>query len=62
MIFLSWPSNTLVITSLLLDNPALAYLPLTGLYENALNAPVITRSISANFADEDGLMESNYCS
>jgi hypothetical protein len=56
----SWLSNSLVVASLLLATPALAYRPLTGLYENALDAPVITRSVSASLADKDGLLESNW--
>jgi hypothetical protein len=60
MISPSWLRNTLVVASLLLATPALAYRPLTGLYENALDAPVITRSVSASLADKDGLLESNW--
>ena len=56
----SWLRNTLVVAGLLLATPALAYRPLTGLYENALDAPVITRSVSASLADKDGLLESNW--
>jgi hypothetical protein len=60
MISPSWLRNTLVVAGLLLATPALAYRPLAGLYENALNAPVITRSVSASLADKDGLLESNW--
>jgi hypothetical protein len=60
MLFPSWLGNSLVVASLLLATPALAYRPLTGLYENALDAPVITRSVSASLADKDGLLESNW--
>jgi hypothetical protein len=60
MLFPSWLRHTLVVASLLLATPALAYRPLTGLYENALDAPVITRSVSASLADKDGLLESNW--
>ncbi len=60
MIF-HWLRNTLIISTLLITaNPALAYRPLTGLYENALNAPVVTRSVSASLADKDGLLDSNW--
>jgi hypothetical protein len=61
MIFPSWLSNTLVVVAgLLLATPALAYRPLTGLYENSLDAPVVTRSVSASLADRDGLLDSNW--
>jgi hypothetical protein len=56
----SWLRNTLVVAGLLLATPALAYRPLTGLYENALDAPVATRSVSASLADKDGLLDSNW--
>ncbi len=60
MIFHSWLTNTLVVAGLLLATPALAYRPLTGLYENGLDAPVVTHSVSTSLADKDGLLESNW--
>jgi hypothetical protein len=60
MISSSWLSNALFIAALLLATPALAYRPLKGLYENALNAPVVTHSVSTSLRDRDSLMESNW--
>jgi hypothetical protein len=61
MISPSWLLNTLIIASLLITaNPVLAYRSLTGLYENSLNAPVVTHSVSTSLADKDGLLDSNW--
>jgi hypothetical protein len=61
MISLSWLCNTLIISSILITaSPALAYRPLTGLYENGLNATVVTHSVSTSLSDKDGLLDSNW--
>jgi hypothetical protein len=60
MISSSWLRNTLLIASLLMQTPALAYRPLVGIYENTANAPVVARSVSASLADKDGLLDSNW--
>jgi hypothetical protein len=60
MISSSWLCHTLVVAGLLRAIPALAYRPLTGLYENALDAPVVTRSISTSLGHKDSLTESNW--
>jgi hypothetical protein len=61
MISPSWRYNTLIISSIFITaSPGLAYRPLTGLYENGLNAPVSTHSVSTSLADKDGLLDSNW--
>jgi hypothetical protein len=60
MISFSSLCNILLVTSLLVQTPALAYRPLAGLHEDTANAPVVTRSVSASLADKDGLLDSNW--
>ena len=52
--------TTLLITALLSASPVWAYRPLHGIYQNTIDAPVVTRSVSTSLADKDGKLNSNW--
>jgi hypothetical protein len=53
--------TTFLTTALLIGaSPAWAYRPLSGVYKNGADAPVITRSVSTSLADKDGKLDSNW--
>jgi hypothetical protein len=45
---------------LLSSSPASAYVPLKSLYQDALNSPVVARSVTSSMADQDGKLNSNW--
>jgi hypothetical protein len=45
---------------LLSSSPVWAYVPLKGLSQDALNSPVVARSVTSSMADQDGKLNSNW--
>jgi hypothetical protein len=52
--------NASLLTALMSAAPVWAYRPLSGVYENTADAPVVTRSVSTSMADKDGKLNSNW--
>jgi hypothetical protein len=52
--------TTLLFTALISASPVWAYRPMHGVYQNAGDAPVLTRSVSTSLADKDGKLDSNW--
>jgi hypothetical protein len=50
----------LLICLFLSSSPAWAYVPLKGLSQDAINSPVVARSVTSSMADQDGKLNSNW--
>jgi hypothetical protein len=50
----------LLLCLLLNSSPVWAYVPLKGLAQNAINSPVVARSVTSSMADQDGKLNSNW--
>ncbi|MGA7953064.1 MAG: hypothetical protein WCA07_06030 [Gloeobacterales cyanobacterium] len=50
----------LLLCLLLSSSPVWAYVPLKGLSQDALNSPVVARSVTSSMADQDGQLNSNW--